>query len=65
MGLEPVLLAQLSEYERWEDAEMKGSWIAWNAVHATIPVRRAGLCLIILRLGKNKVGQLIRTRAKK
>jgi Na+-translocating ferredoxin:NAD+ oxidoreductase subunit C len=65
MGLEPVLLAQLSEFQRWEDAELERimDCMECGSCHYTCPSGRP--LLDFLRLGKNKVGQLIRTRAKK
>ncbi|MGB4204869.1 MAG: electron transport complex subunit RsxC [Bacteroidales bacterium] len=65
MGLEPVLLAQLSANERWEDAEKERilDCIECGSCHFTCPSGRP--LLDYLRVGKNKVGQLIRTRAKK
>ncbi|NLN95850.1 MAG: electron transport complex subunit RsxC [Bacteroidales bacterium] len=65
MGLEPVLLAQLSANERWEDAERERilDCIECGSCHFTCPSGRP--LLDYLRVGKNKVGQLIRTRAKK
>lgn len=64
MGLEPVLLAQLSAAERWEDAEAERvmDCIECGSCHYTCPSGRP--LLDYLRLGKNKVGQIIRTRAK-
>jgi Na+-translocating ferredoxin:NAD+ oxidoreductase subunit C len=65
MGLEPVLLAQFSQFERWEDAELERimDCMECGSCHYTCPSGRP--LLDYLRLGKNKVGQLIRTRAKK
>lgn len=64
MGLEPVLLAQLSASERWEDAESERimDCMECGSCHYTCPSGRP--LLDYLRLGKNKVGQIIRTRAK-
>jgi len=64
MGLEPVLLAQLSAAERWEDAEAERvmDCIECGSCHYTCPAGRP--LLDYLRLGKNKIGQIIRTRAK-
>ena len=65
MGLEPVLLTQLSERERWEEAEqeMVMDCIECGSCHYTCPSGRP--LLDFLRLGKAKVGQLIRNRGKK
>ncbi len=65
MGLEPVLLTQLSERGRWEDAEqeMVMDCIECGSCHYTCPSGRP--LLDFLRLGKAKVGQLIRNRGKK
>lgn len=65
MGLEPVLLAQLSQFERYEDAELERimDCMECGSCHYTCPSGRP--LLDYLRLGKNKVGQIIRTRAKK
>lgn len=65
MGLEPVLLAQLSQVERWEDAENENimDCMECGSCHYTCPSGRP--LLDYLRLGKNKVGYIIRTRAKK
>ncbi len=64
MGLEPVLLAQFSQFERWEDAELERimDCMECGSCHYTCPSGRP--LLDYLRLGKNKVGQIIRTRAK-
>ncbi len=65
MGLEPVLLTQLSERGRWEEAEqeMVMDCIECGSCHYTCPSGRP--LLDFLRLGKAKVGQLIRNRGKK
>lgn len=64
MGLEPVLLAQLSQAERWDDAESEKimDCMECGSCHYTCPSGRP--LLDYLRLGKNKVGYNIRTRAK-
>ncbi|MDZ7741811.1 MAG: electron transport complex subunit RsxC [Bacteroidota bacterium] len=65
MGLEPVLLAQLSENERWEAAEKEKvmDCIECGSCQYTCPSGRP--LLDYIRLGKQKVGQLIRNRGKK
>jgi Na+-translocating ferredoxin:NAD+ oxidoreductase subunit C len=62
MGLEPVLLAQLSEAERWEDAERGRimDCIECGSCHYICPSGRP--LLDYLRLGKTRVGHIIRTR---
>ncbi|MCF8228666.1 MAG: electron transport complex subunit RsxC [Bacteroidales bacterium] len=65
MGLEPILLAQYSEKQRWEDAE-KGrimDCIECGSCQYTCPSGRP--LLDYIRLGKQKVGQLIRNRGNK
>ncbi len=64
MGLEPVLLAQLSANERWEEAEAERipDCMECGSCHYTCPAGRP--LLDYIRVGKNKVGQIIRTRAK-
>lgn len=65
MGLEPVLLAQLSENQRYESAEKERilDCIECGSCHFTCPAGRP--LLDYLRLGKNKVGIIIRNRGKK
>ncbi len=65
LGLQPVLLAQLSERNIWDTAEkeMIMDCIECGSCHYTCPSGRP--LLDYLRLGKTKVGQLIRNRAKK
>lgn len=64
MGLEPVLLAQLSANERWEETEAERilDCMECGSCHYTCPAGRP--LLDYIRVGKNKVGQIIRTRAK-
>lgn len=65
MGLEPVLLAQLSEnllFERTEKERIMDC-IECGSCHYTCPAGRP--LLDYLRLGKNKTGILIRNRGKK
>jgi len=65
MGLEPVLLAQLAEMEMWEETEQENvmDCIECGSCHYTCPSGRP--LLDYIRLGKNKVGQIIRNRGKK
>ncbi len=65
MGLEPVLLAQLSENQMFETAEKERilDCIECGSCHFTCPAGRP--LLDYLRLGKNKVGIIIRNRGKK
>lgn len=65
MGLEPVLLAQLSENQLYEEAEKEKilDCIECGSCHFTCPAGRP--LLDYLRLGKNKVGVIIRNRGKK
>lgn len=65
MGLEPILLAQLSERGMWDLAEenMIMDCIECGSCHYTCPSGRP--LLDYIRLGKNKVGQIIRNRGKK
>lgn len=64
MGLEPYLLAQEAKHEFWERAEEDRimDCIECGSCHYTCPSARP--LLDYLRLGKNKVGQIIRTRGK-
>jgi Na+-translocating ferredoxin:NAD+ oxidoreductase subunit C len=65
MGLEPILLAQYSARSMWEETE-KGrvmDCIECGSCHYTCPSGRP--LLDYIRLGKNRVGQIIRNRAKK
>jgi Na+-translocating ferredoxin:NAD+ oxidoreductase subunit C len=65
MGLEPILLAQYSARGRWEEAEdnMVMDCMECGSCHYTCPSGRP--LLDYIRLGKNKVGQIIRNRGKK
>ena len=65
MGLEPVLLAQLAEMEMWEESEQERvmDCIECGSCHYTCPSGRP--LLDYIRLGKNRVGQIIRNRGKK
>jgi Na+-translocating ferredoxin:NAD+ oxidoreductase subunit C len=64
MGLEPYLLAQEVKQEMWERAEKDKimDCIECGSCHYTCPSGRP--LLDYIRLGKNKVGQIIRTRGK-
>jgi Na+-translocating ferredoxin:NAD+ oxidoreductase subunit C len=65
MGLEPILLAQYSEKSMWENAEsnLVMDCMECGSCHYTCPAGRP--LLDYIRLGKNKVGQIIRNRGKK
>jgi len=65
MGLEPILLAQYGEKSFWDLAEsnMIMDCIECGSCHYTCPSGRP--LLDYIRLGKNKVGQIIRNRGKK
>ena len=64
MGLEPYLLAQEVKQELWERAEKDKimDCIECGSCHYTCPSGRP--LLDFVRLGKTKVGQMIRTRGK-
>jgi electron transport complex protein RnfC len=64
MGLEPVLLAQQGEMEMWDEAEKDRimDCIECGSCHYICPSGRP--LLDYIRLGKNKVGQIIRNRGK-
>jgi electron transport complex protein RnfC len=65
MGLEPYLLAQLVMHEKWDKAEDNRimDCIECGSCHYTCPSGRP--LLDYIRLGKTKVGTIIRTRGKK
>lgn len=65
MGIEPYLLAQLSKNEIWDRTETERvmDCIECGSCHYTCPSGRP--LLDYIRLGKNKVGQIIRSRGKK
>jgi electron transport complex protein RnfC len=65
MGLEPVLLAQYGARGIWDQAEsnLVMDCIECGSCHYTCPSGRP--LLDYIRLGKSKVGQIIRNRAKK
>jgi electron transport complex protein RnfC len=65
MGLEPFLIAQLVKNEMWDktEAEKVTDCIECGSCHYTCPSGRP--LLDYIRLGKNKVGQIIRNRVKK
>jgi len=64
MGLEPVLLAQYSENEMFDLAEENSimDCMECGSCHYTCPANRP--LLDYIRVGKNKVGQIIRNRGK-
>ncbi len=64
MGLEPIVLEKASEIQNWELAEKYHvlDCIECGSCHYTCPAGRPLLDMI--RLGKNKVNQIIRSRAK-
>jgi len=65
MGLEPILLAQYSRNGMWDEAEANKimDCMECGSCHYTCPSGRP--LLDYIRLGKGKVGQLIRNRGKK
>jgi electron transport complex protein RnfC len=65
LGLEPILLAQYSEKSLWELAEdnLVMDCMECGSCHYTCPSARP--LLDYIRLGKSKVGQMIRNRGKK
>jgi electron transport complex protein RnfC len=64
MGLEPFLLAQLVPLDKWDDAEANRimDCIECGSCHYICPSGRP--LLDFIRLGKDKVGKIIRTRVK-
>lgn len=65
MGLEPVLINQLSKAQQWENVEKERvmDCIECGSCQYTCPSGRP--LLDYIRLGKQQVGQLIRNRGKK
>ncbi len=65
MGLEPYFLAPLAENSRWEDAEHESitSCIECGSCQFICPTNRP--LLDYIRLGKNKTGEMIRSRMQK
>lgn len=65
MGLEPVLIAQYAELEMWEEVEAERAMdcIECGSCQYTCPAGRP--LLDYIRLGKFRVGQIIRNRSKK
>ncbi len=65
MGLEPVLIAQYSELEMWDEVEIERAMdcIECGSCQYTCPAGRP--LLDYIRLGKFRVGQIIRNRSKK
>jgi electron transport complex protein RnfC len=65
IGLEPIILAQYSQRSMWDLVEenMVMDCIECGSCHYTCPSGRP--LLDYIRLGKNKVGQIIRNRGKK
>jgi len=64
MGLEPVLLAQLSDHQKWDEVEKERvmDCIECGSCHYTCPSGRP--LLDYIRVGKFRVGQIIRNRSK-
>ena len=64
MGLEPLLLAQYAQQEMWDDCERERvmDCIECGSCHYTCPSGRP--LLDYIRLGKFRVGQIIRNRGK-
>jgi electron transport complex protein RnfC len=65
MGLEPYLLTVLTEKNRWEDTEngLITSCIECGSCQFICPANRP--LLDYIRLGKNKTGEIIRSRSQK
>ncbi len=65
MGLEPYLLEKVVMFEDWERTEKEKvmDCIECGSCHYTCPANRP--LLDFIRLGKNKVGQIMRNRANK
>lgn len=65
MGLEPVLLSQVSKQQMWDDAEKQRimDCIECGSCQYTCPSGRP--LLDYIRVGKSTVGQIIRNRGKK
>ena len=65
MGLEPVLIAQYADLEMWENVEAERAMdcIECGSCQYTCPAGRP--LLDYIRLGKFRVGQIIRNRSKK
>ena len=65
MGLEPVLIAQYGELEMWENVETEHALdcIECGSCQYTCPAGRP--LLDYIRLGKFRLGQIIRNRSKK
>ena len=65
MGLEPVLLSQLSQKQMWENAEEERimDCMECGSCHYTCPSGRP--LLDYIRVGKQEVGKMIRNRGKK
>lgn len=65
MGLEPVLLSQLSQKQMWENAEQQRimDCIECGSCHYTCPSGRP--LLDYIRVGKQEVGKMIRNRGKR
>ena len=65
MGLEPYLIEKVVMFEDYERAETERvmDCIECGSCQYTCPANRP--LLDYLRLGKNKVGQIMRSRAKK
>ena len=62
MGLEPFLLAKLSENQSWEEAEAEHIMDCMECGSCQFTCPSARPLLDHVRLGKNKVAQIIRTR---
>ena len=62
MGLEPFLLAKLSENQSWDEAEAEHIMDCMECGSCQYTCPSARPLVDYVRLGKNKVGQIIRTR---
>lgn len=65
MGLQPVLLATLSEKGRWEECEASGIMNCCECGSCSFTCPAARPLTDFIRLGKSKTGAMIRSRAQK
>ncbi len=62
MGLEPYLLSSLTEFQKWDNAEKNNIMDCMECGSCSYICPSGRPLLDYIRLGKNKVGQLIRSR---